>query len=56
MPVAGIAFAGDRGISKVEVSIDGGSTWKSASIKDPVEIHVGPMDSRIRANCYSKQL
>ena len=36
MPVAGIAFAGDRGISKVEVSTDGGSTWKSASTKDPL--------------------
>jgi Mo-co oxidoreductase dimerisation domain len=36
VPVAGIAFAGDRGISKVEVSTDGGGTWKSASIKDPL--------------------
>jgi DMSO/TMAO reductase YedYZ molybdopterin-dependent catalytic subunit len=36
LPVAGIAFAGDRGISKVEVSTDGGNTWKSASIKDPL--------------------
>lgn len=35
-PLAGIAFAGDRGISKVEVSTDGGVTWKSASIKDPL--------------------
>jgi DMSO/TMAO reductase YedYZ molybdopterin-dependent catalytic subunit len=35
-PIAGIAFAGDRGISKVEVSIDGGATWKSAIIKDPL--------------------
>jgi DMSO/TMAO reductase YedYZ molybdopterin-dependent catalytic subunit len=35
-PVAGIAFAGDRGISKVEVSTDGGATWKSANIKDPL--------------------
>ena len=35
-PVAGIAFAGDRGISKVEVSTDGGVTWKSANIKDPL--------------------
>ena len=34
--VAGIAFAGDRGISKVEVSTDGGVTWKSANIKDPL--------------------
>jgi Mo-co oxidoreductase dimerisation domain len=36
VPVAGIAFAGDRGISKVEVSTDGGATWKSASTKDPL--------------------
>lgn len=36
MPIAGIAFGGDRGISKVEVSIDGGETWKSAQIKDPL--------------------
>lgn len=35
-PIAGIAFAGDRGISKVEVSVDGGNTWQSASIKDPL--------------------
>jgi DMSO/TMAO reductase YedYZ molybdopterin-dependent catalytic subunit len=35
-PIAGIAFAGDRGISKVEVSTDGGNTWQSASIKDPL--------------------
>ena len=35
-PVAGIAFGGDRGISKVEVSTDGGTTWKSAVIKDPL--------------------
>jgi DMSO/TMAO reductase YedYZ molybdopterin-dependent catalytic subunit/type IV secretory pathway VirB2 component (pilin) len=31
--IAGIAFAGDRGISKVEVSTDGGSTWEQAEIK-----------------------
>jgi hypothetical protein len=36
LPVAGVAFAGDRGISKVEVSTDGGATWKSASIKQPL--------------------
>jgi DMSO/TMAO reductase YedYZ molybdopterin-dependent catalytic subunit len=35
-PIAGIAFAGDRGISKVEVSTDGGNTWQTASIKDPL--------------------
>jgi len=35
-PIAGIAFGGDRGISKVEVSVDGGATWKSAVIKNPL--------------------
>lgn len=35
-PIAGVAFAGDRGISKVEVSTDGGNTWQNASIKDPL--------------------
>jgi hypothetical protein len=31
--IAGIAFAGDRGISKVEVSVDGGKTWQEADLK-----------------------
>jgi len=30
-----VAFAGDRGISKVEVSVDGGSTWQVATLKPP---------------------
>ena len=34
--IAGIAFAGDRGISKVEVSTDGGKTWDAAEIKSPL--------------------
>jgi hypothetical protein len=34
-PVAGVAFAGDRGISKVEVSVDGGNTWGEAVLKKP---------------------
>ena len=29
-----VAFGGDRGISKVEVSIDSEATWKSAVIKN----------------------
>jgi DMSO/TMAO reductase YedYZ molybdopterin-dependent catalytic subunit len=33
--VAGVAYAGDRGISQVEVSADGGSTWHTASILGP---------------------
>jgi DMSO/TMAO reductase YedYZ molybdopterin-dependent catalytic subunit len=31
--IAGIAFAGDRGISRVEVSTDGGRSWEKAEIK-----------------------
>ncbi len=31
--IAGIAFAGDRGVSKVEVSTDGGGTWERAELK-----------------------
>lgn len=34
--VAGIAFAGDRGVSKVEVSTDGGKTWSGAEVKEPL--------------------
>ena len=34
--IAGIAFAGDRGISKVEVSTDGRKTWEPAEIKSPL--------------------
>jgi DMSO/TMAO reductase YedYZ molybdopterin-dependent catalytic subunit len=31
--VAGVAFSGDRSIAKVEVSIDGGSTWVEAKLE-----------------------
>lgn len=31
--IGGIAFAGDRGISRVEVSLDGGATWAEAELK-----------------------
>jgi DMSO/TMAO reductase YedYZ molybdopterin-dependent catalytic subunit len=34
--IAGVAYAGDRGISKIEVSTDRGKTWKSTIIKDPL--------------------
>ncbi|HUC15555.1 MAG TPA: molybdopterin-dependent oxidoreductase [Acidimicrobiales bacterium] len=33
VPARGIAYAGDRGISKVEISLSGGSTWQ------PVTVH-----------------
>jgi DMSO/TMAO reductase YedYZ molybdopterin-dependent catalytic subunit len=36
IPIAGVAFAGDRGISRVEVSTDAGKTWNEALIKPPL--------------------
>jgi DMSO/TMAO reductase YedYZ molybdopterin-dependent catalytic subunit len=36
IPIAGVAFAGDRGISKIQVSTDEGATWMDAKIKDPL--------------------
>jgi DMSO/TMAO reductase YedYZ molybdopterin-dependent catalytic subunit len=33
VPVRGVAYAGDRGISKVEISLNGGATWR------PVTVH-----------------
>ena len=33
--IGGIALAGDRGISAVNVSTDGGLTWKSATLSSP---------------------
>jgi DMSO/TMAO reductase YedYZ molybdopterin-dependent catalytic subunit len=43
--IAGIAWAGDRGISKVEVSTDGGKTWQEAMLKDAI----GPLAWRLWA-------
>lgn len=34
--IGGYAYAGDRGISKVEVSLDGGRTWHEATLKPPI--------------------
>jgi DMSO/TMAO reductase YedYZ molybdopterin-dependent catalytic subunit len=36
LDVSGIAFAGDRSISKVEVSTDGGKTWHEAYVRPPL--------------------
>jgi hypothetical protein len=33
--IAGVAFAGNRGISKVEISDDGGQTWRAAQLTPP---------------------
>jgi DMSO/TMAO reductase YedYZ molybdopterin-dependent catalytic subunit len=35
-PIAGVAFAGDRGIRRVEVSTDGGNSWNDATLKKPL--------------------
>ena len=34
--VAGVAFAGDRGISRVEVSLDDAATWADAELERPL--------------------
>ena len=36
LSIAGVAFAGTRGISTVEVSTDGGRGWLAASLKSPL--------------------
>jgi DMSO/TMAO reductase YedYZ molybdopterin-dependent catalytic subunit len=36
IPIAGVAFAGDRGVARVQVSTDEGTTWKDARIKNPL--------------------
>jgi DMSO/TMAO reductase YedYZ molybdopterin-dependent catalytic subunit len=36
VPVSGVAFAGTRGISRVEVSMDDGSTWSIATLVPPL--------------------
>jgi len=34
--IAGVAFSGNRGISEVDVSLDGGTTWQRALLKKPL--------------------
>ncbi len=41
--VAGIAFAGDRGIRRVELSMDGGGTWVDAELEDASRAPLGPL-------------
>ena len=36
VPLGGVAFAGTRGISKVEWSSDGGRSWSNAALEKPV--------------------
>ncbi len=39
----GVAFAGDRGIARVEVSPDGGQTWLDAELEDAVTPPLGEL-------------
>ena len=34
--LGGFAYAGDRGVSRVEVSLDGGKSWQQAVLKPPI--------------------
>jgi len=34
--VAGIAYAADRGIARVDVTTDGGATWQAATLRRPL--------------------
>ncbi|GAC1348941.1 MAG: hypothetical protein NVSMB27_18540 [Ktedonobacteraceae bacterium] len=34
--IAGVAFSGNKGISEVDVSLDGGNTWQIATLKRPL--------------------
>lgn len=36
--VAGVAFSGNKGISEVDVSFDGGQTWHVATLKQPLSM------------------
>src|SRR5262249_55420122 len=33
--IAGVAFAGERGVGAVQLSADGGKTWQSAEVETP---------------------
>ncbi|MGH7776934.1 MAG: molybdopterin-dependent oxidoreductase [Candidatus Dormibacterales bacterium] len=39
VPMRGVAYAGDRGISRVEVSLDGGATWRAAMLRPALAAH-----------------
>jgi DMSO/TMAO reductase YedYZ molybdopterin-dependent catalytic subunit len=36
LQVGGLAYAGTRGVARVEVSVDGGRTWSDARLSDPL--------------------
>jgi hypothetical protein len=46
--IAGIAFAGDRRILKVEVSTDGGNTWEATSLRDPLIVRATDKTEKVQ--------
>jgi DMSO/TMAO reductase YedYZ molybdopterin-dependent catalytic subunit len=57
--ISGVAFAGNRGISRVEVSVDGGSTWNEAVIKQALSPYTWVLwhwDWPVAANGHSRIL
>jgi DMSO/TMAO reductase YedYZ molybdopterin-dependent catalytic subunit len=55
-PVTGVAFAGDRGISRVEVSADDGATWAEARLEDATKAPLGPLTwVRFRADVAARR-
>lgn len=49
--IAGVAWAGERGISKVEVTVDRGKTWNEAMLKEAI----GPLTWRLWAYRWTPQ-
>ena len=62
VPVGGIAFAGARGVSRVEVQVDAGGEWHAAELRDPLsettwvlwrtEVPIAPGAHVVSARCY----
>jgi DMSO/TMAO reductase YedYZ molybdopterin-dependent catalytic subunit len=53
--LAGVAFAGDRGIDKVEVSLDDGKSWQEAQIKPALSHNawnLWVLNTRLEAGTY----
>lgn len=49
--VRGVAFGGMHAVKRVDVSIDGGKTWKQAALIGPDLASTPGASSRCRSNC-----
>jgi hypothetical protein len=47
--VGGHAYAGTRGIEKVEVSVDGGESWNQAKLNEPLDGNTEDSEVVVRA-------